>query len=204
MFAFAALTFGQNEQAPIAEKEFAYRDWTYKSLKGDAKVNLREFAGGKKLVMVVYWAPWCPNWEHDMAFVQGLHDKYKGQGLAVIGVGEYDGVSKMRDHIEKNKLTFPMVYESDKTSERLNTVHYKQRTEAGDRRKWGSPWYVFLDPATLEPSGEFLTKKTNVVNGELMKADAEQFIQKKLGGAAMAGVVEACDPDKKTATLAKP
>ncbi len=34
-------TFGQNEQAPIVEKEFGYKDWTYKNLKGDGETNLR-------------------------------------------------------------------------------------------------------------------------------------------------------------------
>ena len=178
---FAAFAFGQNEQAPVTEKGFGYKDWTYKSIDGDGRVNLRDFAKGKKLVMVVYWAPWCPNWVHDVAFVQGLHDKYKDKGLAIVGVGEYDPVSKMRDHIEKYKLTFPMVYESEKLSDRLTSVHYSLRTEAGDKRKWGSPWYVFLDPATVEPSGELLTRSTTVVNGELIKQDAEKYIQQKLG-----------------------
>ena len=178
---FVGFTFGQNEQAPITEKEFAFKDWTHKSINGEGSVNLRDFSKGKKLVMVVYWAPWCPNWVHDVAFVQGLHEKYKDKGLAIIGVGEYDPVSKMRSHIDKYKLTFPMVYESEKLSDRLTSVHYSQRTEAGDKRKWGSPWYVFLDPATLEPNGELLTKKTTVVNGELVKQDAEKYIQQKLG-----------------------
>lgn len=211
-FALSTLAFGQNEQAPMLEKDFAYRDWTYKSINGDGRVNLRDFARGKKLVMVVYWAPWCHNWEHDRDFVQGLHDRYKDKGLAVIGVGEYDPVSKMRDHIEKNKLTFPMVYESEKLSDRLTSVHYRQRTEAGDTRKWGSPWYVFLDPQTLEPSGEFLTRKTTVVNGELIRSEAEKYIQQKLGvpaggvasGSAKKGEIEACEPEKKVAELKKP
>ena len=181
LFAFAAFAFGQNELSPVVEKEFGYKDWTYRSVSGGDKVNLRDFAKGKKLVMVVYWAPWCPNWKHDLALVQSLSEKYKDKGLAIIGVGEYDSTSKMRDHIEQNKLTFPTVYESEKTSDRLTTVHYAQRTEAGDKRKWGSPWYVFLDPATLEPSGNVLTKKTTVVNGELIQPDAENYIKQKLG-----------------------
>ncbi|HLA95870.1 MAG TPA: redoxin domain-containing protein, partial [Pyrinomonadaceae bacterium] len=105
-FSFA---FAQNEQSPITEKDFAYKDWTYKAIKGDSKTNLREFTKGKKLVLVVYWAPWCHNWEHDMEFVKGLNDKYKDKGLAIIGVGEYDTVDKMRDHVEKNKLAFSLV-----------------------------------------------------------------------------------------------
>lgn len=209
LFAFASFAFAQNEQAPIVEKPFAYKDWTLKNLKGGGETNLREFAKGKKLVMVVYWAPWCPNWKHDVAFVQSLHAKYAASGLGVIGVGEYDPTGKMKDFVDQYKMTFPSVYESESTAARLTTVHYQQRMQAGDTRKWGSPWYVFLDPKTMEPIGEFLTKSTTVVNGELIRAEAEKYIADKLGVSA-GGVavkskeIEVCDPEKKTAELIKP
>lgn len=204
-------SFAQNEQSPIVEKEIGYKDWTYKNLKSGGETNLREFAKGKKLVMVVYWAPWCPNWKHDVGFVQELHQKYGKDGLAVIGVGEYDPVDKMKLSYEQNNLTFPSVYESAASSERLNTVHYAQRTSAGDTRKWGSPWYVFLEVSKLLPSGDILATKVPVVNGELIRPDAEKFIREKLGlaaGSAVAGMIskdiEVCEPGSKTPGLTKP
>lgn len=201
-FAFA---FGQNEQAPIVEKEIGYKDWTYKNLKGGGETNLRQFARGKKLVMVVYWAPWCPNWRHDVAFVQEMHGKYAKDGLAVIGVGEYDPVDRMKQSYEQSKLTFPSVYESAASSERLTTVHYAQRTAAGDTRKWGSPWYVFLEPSKLSSEGEVLASKVAVGNGELIRPEAEKFIREKLGlGGAVAtakkaGEIEVCEPSAQPA-----
>ena len=105
--------FGQNEQSPIVEKAFDYKDWTYKNIRNDGSTNLREFTKGKKLVLVVYFAPWCPNWKHDVAFVQGLYDKYRSNGLEIIGVGEYDPVPSMKTHLDAYKITFPSVYESD-------------------------------------------------------------------------------------------
>ncbi len=208
---FTGLAIAQNEQSPIAEKPIAYKDWTLKNVKGGGETNLRSFAQGKKLVMVVYWAPWCPNWRHDLAFVQSLHNKYAASGLAIIGVGEYDPVEKMKAHLDQFKLTFPSVYESDSQAARLTSNHYLLRTEVGDKRKWGTPWYVLLDPATLKPSGDVLTEKTTLVNGELVKADAEKYIREKLGleGSATALVdskkpIEACEPDKKIASLSKP
>lgn len=208
---FTSLAIAQNEQSPIAEKPIAYKDWTLKNVKGGGETNLRSFAQGKKLVMVVYWAPWCPNWRHDLAFVQSLHDKYAASGLAIIGVGEYDPVEKMKAHLDQFKLTFPSVYESDSQAARLTSNHYLLRTEVGDKRKWGTPWYVLLDPATLKPSGDVLTEKTTLVNGELVKEDAEKYIREKLGleGSATALVdskkpIEVCEPDKKIASLSKP
>jgi thiol-disulfide isomerase/thioredoxin len=100
LLALAIMLFGltlasaQTEQAPILEKEIKYKDWTYKSVRDDKTINLREFAGNKKLVMVVYFAPWCPNWKHEAPFAQKLYEKYKASGFDVIGVGEYDTVQR--------------------------------------------------------------------------------------------------------------
>ncbi len=204
--------FAQNEQAPVTEKRFEYKDWSYKNINGEGEVNLRKFTADKKLVMVVYWAPWCPNWRHDVAFVQQLHEKYAKDGLAVIGVGEYDPVDSMKRHIEQYKLTFPNVYESQQRTDRDKSVHYSQRREAGDTRRWGTPWYVFLEPEKLEQKGKTLAATVNVVNGELIKDEAESFIREKLGldkkadneRAKANGVIEACDPETGRLALQKP
>jgi len=180
LFSFT-LAFAQNEQSPIVEKEFAYKDWVYKNVKTGTDMNLRKFTFDKKLVMAVYFAPWCPNWKHDVAFVQGLYEKYRGNGFDVIGVGEYDPVDAMKAHLETYKVTFPAVYESELRTDKQKTLHYGYRKAAGDTRGWGSPWYVFLEPRNLEKSGEILSRKANVVNGELIKEEAERFIRAKLG-----------------------
>jgi len=198
-FIFAS---AQNEQAPIVEKDFAYKDWVYKNVKTGTDMNLRKFMFGKKLVMVVYFAPWCPNWKHDAAFVQGLYEKYKGNGFDVIGVGEYDPVDAMKAHLETYKITFPAVYESALRTDKDKTLHYEYRKAAGDSRKWGSPWYVFLEPEKLEKRGLILSKKANVVNGELIKDQAESFIRTKLGLAAVEAKTAVAEA--KTTAFVKP
>ena len=208
------LTFAsaQTEQAPILEKEIKYKDWTYKSLRDDKTINLREFAGNKKLVMVVYFAPWCPNWKHEAPFVQKMYEKYKANGFDVIGVGEYDTVEKMKAHLDTFKLTFPTVYESDSTAAKQKTTHYEYRKAVGDTRNWGSPWNIFLEPAVLEKKGDVLLKKAFIVNGELIEPEAEKFIRQKLGliaddkkaQTAENKPIEVCEPEKKIASLKQP
>lgn len=201
----------QTEQSPIVEKEIAYKDWVYKNLQTGNDMNLRKFTAGKKLVMVVYFAPWCPNWKHDAPFVQALYIKYKEKGFDVIAVGEYDALDSMKKLVDDQRVTFPVVWESDARTAKQTTTHYEYRRSTGDTRNWGSPWYVFLEVGKLEPNGPVLTKKTSIVNGELIRPDAEEFIREKLGisakgssAVADSGGIEACEPEKKPIALVKP
>ena len=215
VFLLVGLTaaFGQNEQAPIVEKEISYKNWTYKSVLTGEDVNLRDSAAGKKLVIVVYYAPWCGNWRFDAPMLKRLYEKYKGSGLEIIAVGEYDPVASMKSNLETLKIPFPAVYESENRTEKQKTLHYKYRTMTGDFRNWGSPWYIFLQPAALEQTSDVLTKKAHVINGEMIETEGEKYIREKLGlpavetkgAVAEKEKVEVCDPEKPSASnLKKP
>ncbi|HEX8370129.1 MAG TPA: TlpA disulfide reductase family protein [Pyrinomonadaceae bacterium] len=200
------------EQAPILEKDVQYKDWTYKSVRDDKEINLRNFAGDKKLVMVVYFAPWCPNWRNEAPIAQKLYEKYKANGFEVVGVGEYDEVEKMKANLESFRITFPVVYESDSTAAKQKTQHYEYRKVTGDTRNWGSPWNIFLEPKKLEKKGDVLLSKAFIVNGELIEAEAEAFIRQKLGlptedkkaSLTAEKTTEICTPEKKVAEFKKP
>jgi thiol-disulfide isomerase/thioredoxin len=202
----AGLSLGQNEQAPIVERKITYKDWSYKSIRTNEDVRLRDLLNGKKLTMVVYFAPWCENWRHDAPILQRLYDKYKAQGLEIVAVGLYDPLSSMKANLRDLKVTFPAVYESQDRNARQSSAHYAYRMEAGDARKWGSPWYIFLLPAVVEKEGEILTRRTHVINGEIVEAEGEAFIRKALGlastdtkaiAAGKNGQIEICEPEKK-------
>jgi thiol-disulfide isomerase/thioredoxin len=182
MFSSSAL-YAQvsHEYAPLLEKEITYKDFTYKNIKDEKPVDLREFATGKKLVLVVYFAPWCPNWRNEAPVAAKLYEKYKTNGLDVIGVGEYASRDDVKNYFGPAGPAFTIVTESDSRDAREKTPHYSYRQKTGDTRKWGSPYNVFLTPANLTPKGEVLTEKTWVVNGELIEADVEKFIREQLG-----------------------
>lgn len=213
LFAILLLSFtassAQHEFAPLQEKEIKYKDWTYKQVRDGKDLNLLTATKGKKLVLVVYFAPWCPNWKLQAPVVQKFYEKYKANGFEIIGVGEYATVDAMKTSLDTYKITFPVVYESDSTGAKQTTPHYEYRKATGDTRNWGSPWSIFLVPSQLK-KGEFLTEKTFVVNGELIEAEAETFIREKLGlpkeeKKAQVSVNksgEICDPT--TSSLRKP
>ena len=75
--------------------------------------------------MVVYFAPWCPNWQHDAPIAERLYETYKNNGLQVVGVGEYGAVDSIRTNLSEMKVTFPVVYESQSRDDRQKTSHYR-------------------------------------------------------------------------------
>ncbi len=171
-----------HEYAPIKEEKISYKNWTYKQTTGDgAPVDLRAWTQGKKLALVVYFAPWCHNWRNEAPVVARLYDKYKPYGFDVIAVSEYGTPSDLQMFLHDNPVNYTVVAESETRGERDKTPHYGYRQLTGDKRKWGSPYNIFLVPKKLKHDGDVLTEKTWVVGGELIEQEAEKFIRKQLG-----------------------
>jgi thiol-disulfide isomerase/thioredoxin len=184
VFAFApaiARAQASHEYAPLEEKTVNYKDWTLNDLKDGKPVNLRSFVEGKKLVLVVYFAHWCPNWKNEAPVAAALYEKYKAHGLGVIGVSEYGTRADTLASFGTAGPPYTVVSESESREERDKTAHYGYRQATGDKRKWGSPYNLFLETARLSKTGGVLTEKAWVVNGELIEADVEQFVRERLG-----------------------
>lgn len=188
---FATFAQDGHEYSPLVEKTVNYKNWTLNDLKDNKPVDLRSLVQGKKLVMVVYFAPWCPNWRNEAPVAARLFEKYKDQGFAVIGVSEYGARDTVSTFFGPTGSPYAVVSESESRDDRDKTPHFGYRQATGDTRKWGSPWNIFLDPASLSKTGDVLTEKAWVVNGELIEADVDKFIADKLK-ASTASVITPC------------
>lgn len=173
---FSANAQDGHEYSPIVEKTVNYKNWTLNDLKDNQPVDLRTHIAGKKLVMIVYFAPWCANWRHEAPVAARLYEKYKSQGFEVIGVSEYGTRDSVRAFFGPTGPPYRVVSESESREDREKTPHFGYRQLTGDTRKWGSPWNIFLVPSTLKTTGDVLTEKAFVVNGELIEAEADKFI----------------------------
>src|SRR3954469_3407176 len=79
----------QHEYSPLVEKTVNYKNWSLPNLTTEKADDLRALMSGKKLVMIVYFAPWCGNWRNEAPIAAKLYEKYKAQGFQVIGISEY-------------------------------------------------------------------------------------------------------------------
>ena len=103
----------QHEYSPLVEKTVNYKNWTLPNLKTDQPADLRSLVPGKKLVMIVYFAPWCGNWKFEAPVVAKLYQKYKDQGFEVIGVSEYGARADVKAFFGDAGPGFPVVTESE-------------------------------------------------------------------------------------------
>jgi thiol-disulfide isomerase/thioredoxin len=186
------LAFAQagHEYSPLVEKTVNYKNWSLPSLSTDKADDLRSLVAGKKLVMIVYFAPWCGNWRNEAPIAAKLYEKYKAQGFQVIGVSEYATRDDVKKYFGDPGAPFPVVTESESRDDKQKTLHYGYRQLTGDTRNWGSPWNIFLEPSKLNASGDVLTEKAFVVNGELIEDEVDKFIASKV--TATSAVITPC------------
>jgi thiol-disulfide isomerase/thioredoxin len=189
-----AVIFAQagHEYSPLVEKTVNYKNWSLQNVKTDKPDDLRALIAGKKLVMVVYFAPWCGNWRNEAPIAAKLYDKYKGQGFLVVGISEYASRDDVKKFFGDAGPSFPVVTESESRDDKQKTAHYGYRQLTGDARNWGSPWNIFLEPAKVTKDGDVLIEKAWVVNGELIEDEVDKFIASKVSTTTTAGVIEPC------------
>src|SRR5678816_4832879 len=63
-----------HEYSPLTETTVNYKNWKLPNLTADKSDDLRELMAGKKLVMIVYFAPWCGNWKNEAPIAAKLYD----------------------------------------------------------------------------------------------------------------------------------
>jgi len=175
---------GSHEYSPLVEKTVNYKNWTLNDLANNKATDLRSLMAGKKLVMVLYFAPWCPNWKNEAPVAASLYDKYKAQGFEIVAVSEYGPRDDVKNFFGPTGPPYPVVTESESRDDREKTPHYGYRQLTGDTRRWGSPWNIFLEPSKCSSNGDVLMEKAWVVNGELIEADVDKFIHDRLAANA--------------------
>jgi peroxiredoxin len=80
-------------------------DFTLSDLQGNPW-HLRDLKG--KVVLVNFWATWCPPCRKEMPDLQALYDRYKDQGFVVVSISDEEA-AKVQPFIAERKITYPVL-----------------------------------------------------------------------------------------------
>lgn len=169
------------DYAPIIERKLNFNDFSYQTVEGRA-LDLRGYAQDKRVIVVEYFAGWCKNSNRNGHVVERLWTRYRQRGLAVVGVAEYSDAAELRIHINRIGIDYPIVVETRTLGQRKDSSHYRYRRAVGDKRKWGTPFYVIIDARDIEPATANgpVARRVYTVSGELEETEADQFIRERL------------------------
>jgi thiol-disulfide isomerase/thioredoxin len=92
-----------------AEKD-ADLTFTLKDMQG-ADVRLADFKG--KVILLNFWATWCPPCKAEIPGIIALHDQYKDKGLVILGISEDDDAPTLRAFATEWKINYPMLIGKD-------------------------------------------------------------------------------------------
>ncbi|HZP60950.1 MAG TPA: TlpA disulfide reductase family protein [Opitutaceae bacterium] len=85
--------------------------WTLKDVNGQP-VSLSQFKG--KVVVLDFWATWCPPCRSEIPGYVKLQEKYKGKGLVIIGVSvDQDGPAVVKKFVADFHMNYPVVMADD-------------------------------------------------------------------------------------------
>jgi peroxiredoxin len=85
----------RRQQADFTLTDLQGKSWTLKDLRG-------------KVVLVNFWATWCPPCRKEMPDLDALFQKFRDQGLVVLAISDEDA-AKVKPFIDERKISYPIL-----------------------------------------------------------------------------------------------
>ena len=79
-------------------------DFALKDVDGKT-VRLHDMKG--KVILLNFWATWCPSCRFEMPSMESLHKEYNERGLVVLAVAFQEGADEVRAFYQEHDLSFP-------------------------------------------------------------------------------------------------
>lgn len=83
-------------------------DFSFNDVSGN-KIKLSDFRG--KVVMLEFWATWCPPCIESIPAMQTVYEKYKDRGFLLLGISVDRGTdagSKVSSFLKENGVAYPV------------------------------------------------------------------------------------------------
>ncbi len=100
------------------QQQLSKFDYEWKLVDASGKqVELSDFSG--QVILLNYWATWCPPCIAEMPSLQNLHDDYQDKMVFIFLTN--DDKSKVDAFMKKRKFTLPVFYQASNAPSKLST-----------------------------------------------------------------------------------
>lgn len=94
-------------------------------------VSLDDFSGN--VVVLNFWATWCPPCRAEMPGIQSVYETHQGDGVTVIAINAQENIDLVSSFQEEFALTFPVLLDSNGQAMNLYQAHSLPTTIILDR-----------------------------------------------------------------------
>ena len=105
-------------------------DFTLRDLQGKS-IAFSSLKG--KVVLLNFWATWCPPCKAEMPAMNRLYHEIKARGFEIIAVSTDNSLSTIRDYLAKNRVDFPILHDEKKSVSKQYRVFSMPTTFLIDR-----------------------------------------------------------------------
>ena len=109
----------KREHVEFALKDLTGKTWTLSDLRG-------------KVVVVNFWATWCPPCRKGMPDLEALYERFGPQGLVILGISDEEA-TKVEPFIRDRKVTFPVLLDPGRKVNEMFAVEGIPKTFVYDR-----------------------------------------------------------------------
>ncbi len=103
---FAALRAATAPGQPIVDFEGEKADGT--------PTNFTSFVKPGAYTLVDFWASWCPYCIKELPEITALYDRWKDNGLEIVGVAVRDTPDDSKAAVKKHNITWPVIYNTQR------------------------------------------------------------------------------------------
>jgi peroxiredoxin len=108
------------EKADFTLTDLSGKSWTLSSLRG-------------KIVLVNFWATWCPPCRKEMPDLDTLAHRFAKQGLVVLSLSDEDDHAKVAAYVSSHNINYPILLDPDGTTAKKFHVEGIPKTFIFDR-----------------------------------------------------------------------